>query len=156
MVLIVSNTIVRTTLMAVWSRVLPLTTTVQTFNSCASRPDVCQCLVVQTLIYNTDPCSLQIKATLSCEVRSLWSHPCPDNWVAVGCVGMYYARAAPALSTGIKCRHCSCSCGLGCCHWLLQCRHLIPAPVDRTSASAWLYKHLYITVTHVACKSKLR
>ena len=27
----------------------------------------------------------------------------------------------------------------------LQYRHLIPAPVDRTSASAWLYKTPWIT-----------
>ena len=27
--------------------------TVQTFNSCTSRPDVCQCLVVRTPMYNT-------------------------------------------------------------------------------------------------------
>ena len=27
----------------------------------------------------------------------------------------------------------------------LQCSHLIPAPVDRTSASAWLYRHPWIT-----------
>ena len=46
-----------------------------------------------------------------------------------------------------------------------QYRHLIPAPVDRTSASAWSYKHPWITyqeykpsisINHVACESKLR
>ena len=51
-------------------------TTVQTFNSCTSRPDICQCLVVQTPMDNmsktgakdiNDPRSLQIKATFSCE-----------------------------------------------------------------------------------------
>ena len=43
-------------------------------------------------------------------------------------------------------------------------QYLIPAPVDRTSASAWMYKHLWITsknmlsssMTKVAGKSKLR
>ena len=27
----------------------------------------------------------------------------------------------------------------------IQCRHSIPAPVDRTSTSAWLYKHPLVT-----------
>ena len=54
-----------------------LNSTVQTFNSCTRRPDICQCLAVQTLIDNmpkskpstpmTKP-SFLIKATLSCEV----------------------------------------------------------------------------------------
>ena len=44
-------------------------------------------------------------------------------------------------------------------------RHLIPAPVDRTFASDWLYYPPWITcqqnklsssMTHVACQSKLR
>ena len=48
-------------------------------------------------------------------------------------------------------------------HKELQYRHLIPAPVDRTSTSAWLYKDPWITyqknklnkpMTHVDCKSK--
>ena len=47
----------------------------------------------------------------------------------------------------------------------VQYRHLIPAPADRTSASAWLYKHprktykydnLNISMTHVDCKSEVR
>ena len=47
----------------------------------------------------------------------------------------------------------------------LQYRHLIPAPVDRTFLSAWLYKHPWIIcqknkpntlMTHEACDSKLR
>ena len=46
-----------------------------------------------------------------------------------------------------------------------QYRHLIPAPVDRTSASDWLFKHPWIicrenkpnsTMTHVDLESKLR
>ena len=45
----------------------------------------------------------------------------------------------------------------------LQYRHLNTAPVDQTSASAWLYKHTWIkcqrnkpntSMTHVACDSK--
>ena len=46
----------------------------------------------------------------------------------------------------------------------IQYRHLIPAPVDRTSSSAWLYKHSLVTcwknkprtaMNLVACESKL-
>ena len=53
------------------------TCTVKTFNSCTSRLDVSQCLVVQTPMDNmskkyakhiNDPRSLRIKATFSCEV----------------------------------------------------------------------------------------
>ena len=47
----------------------------------------------------------------------------------------------------------------------IQYRHLIPASMDWTSGSVWLYKHPWITcpkskpstsMTHVACESKLR
>ena len=47
----------------------------------------------------------------------------------------------------------------------VQYLHLISAPVDRTSARAWLYKHpwmtcqdntLCISMTHIACESKIR
>ena len=47
----------------------------------------------------------------------------------------------------------------------IQYRHLIPAPVDRTSASDWLCYHAWIigqknkpstATTQVACESKLR
>ena len=47
----------------------------------------------------------------------------------------------------------------------IQYRYLIPSPVDRTSASAWLYKNPWIisqrnkpstSMTHVACESMLR
>ena len=68
------------------------------------------------------------------------------------------------------CRTVPCCCSL---HFVPTCtrrlkvqyRHSIPAPVDRTSASALFYKHLLITcqknkpsssMTHVACESKLR
>ena len=48
-----------------------------TFNSCTSRLDICQCLVVQTPVdnmsnketkYFNDPCILQIENMFSCEV----------------------------------------------------------------------------------------
>ena len=54
-----------------------LNCTVETFNSFTSRPNVCQCLVVQKPVdnmskryakYINDPRSLRIKATFSCEV----------------------------------------------------------------------------------------
>ena len=31
-------------------------------------------------------------------------HPCPGNWVEIGRVVVYYARAAHTFSAGIKCR----------------------------------------------------
>ena len=86
--------------------------TVQTFNSCSSRPDVCRCLVVQTPLVNTSkkgqshqwPTHLT-NAMFSCEARDLWSHPCSGNWVAIGRAVVYYSRAVHAFSAGIKCRH---------------------------------------------------
>ena len=50
--------------------------------------------------------TLRIKAKLSFEVRDQWLHLSSGNWVAIGCAVMYYARAAEALSAGIKCQHC--------------------------------------------------
>ena len=35
-------------------------------------------------------------------------HPCLGNWVAIGRVVVYYARATHAFSAGIKCRHSRC------------------------------------------------
>ena len=34
-------------------------------------------------------------------------HLCPDNFVPIGRVVVYNARAAQAFSAGIKCRHCT-------------------------------------------------
>ena len=34
------------------------------------------------------------------------THPCPENWVAIGRVVVYYARAAHAFSAGIISRYC--------------------------------------------------
>ena len=87
--------------------------TVQTFNSCTSRPDICQCLVVQTPIdimsnkkSNTLITHIACESKLRSVVRS-YMHPCPGNWVAIGCAVVYSARAAHAFSAGIKCWHCS-------------------------------------------------
>ena len=50
-------------------------------------------------------------AHVSCEsklrpvVRSSMQ-PCPGNWVSIGRVVVYCARAAHVFSAGIKCRHC--------------------------------------------------
>ena len=91
------------------------THTVQTFNSCTSRLDVCQCLVAQSFMDNmswnkssTSMTHVAGESTLHSVV--LWGHPCPLSWVAIGRVFMYYARAAHAFSTGIKCRLCTCPC----------------------------------------------
>ena len=45
-------------------------------------------------------------AACESKLRSAASHPCIRYWVAIGYVVVYYARAAHALSAGIKCRHC--------------------------------------------------
>ena len=89
--------------------------TVQTFNSCTSRPDVCQCLVVQTpmdSMSRTTSSMPMTHVTLACEskLRSIVRssvHPRPGNWVAIGNAVVYYVRAARAFSAGIKCWHCS-------------------------------------------------
>ena len=39
--------------------------------------------------------------------RSIVSHPCPRNWVAIERAVLYYAWATQTFSAGIKCRHCS-------------------------------------------------
>ena len=63
--------------------------TVQKLNSCTSRPDACQCLLVQTPMDNMSKGSSRIKATFSCEVRDPWSHPCEESWEAIRCAVVY-------------------------------------------------------------------
>ena len=86
--------------------------TVQIFNSCASRPDVCQCLVVQIPIDNmsknkpsTSMTHVACESKLRSVVRS-FIHPGLRSWVTIGRAVVYHARAAHAFSAGIKCRHC--------------------------------------------------
>ena len=86
------------------------THTVQTFDSHNSRPDVCQCLVVQTPMDNvsrknkcTSMTHVPCESELGSVVRSSM-HPYPGNLVAIGRADVYYARAS---SAGIKCRHCT-------------------------------------------------
>ena len=62
------------------------------------------------------------KSKLRLVVRS-FMHPCPGNWVAIGCAGVYYARASHAFSAGIKCQHCSDA--------------SLPAAVSETGSSQW-------------------
>ena len=74
---------------------------------------------------------------------------CVQTYVRFWCI------SSPTLLSGILYSHC----------WsdnentFVQYRILIPAPVDRTSSSAWLYKHQLITpsklMTHIVCESKL-
>ena len=70
-----------------------IVSTGQTFNSCTSRPDICQCLVVQTPMDNMSKYKPSIPMThIACKAkllsvvrfRDLWSHPWPGNWVAIG------------------------------------------------------------------------
>ena len=86
--------------------------TVQIFNSCISRPGVCQCRVVQTPIANMSKNKPSTSMThVACEsklrpVARSSVQPCLGNWVAIRCAVLYYARSAHAYSAGIKCRHC--------------------------------------------------
>ena len=63
--------------------------TVQTFNSCTIRPDVCQCLVVHTSIDNPSknkPSTSMTQVACELKLRSVERssmHPRPRNWVAV-------------------------------------------------------------------------
>ena len=79
--------------------------TVQAFNSCTSRPDVSQCVVVQI---SMDNMSINKPSTSMTNVVMRSSmHPCQGNWVAIRRAVAYYARAAHAFSVETKCRHCS-------------------------------------------------
>ena len=88
-------------------------TTVQTLDSCTSRPDVCQCLVAQSPMDSMSKTKTSISMThVACRsklrpiVRSS-VHPRPGNRVAIRSTVVYYSRAAHAFSAGIKCRHCT-------------------------------------------------
>ena len=82
--------------------------TVKTFNSCTSRPDVWQCLIVQTPMNkrSTSTTHVVCESKLHLVLRS--SMPCThtQDWVAIRLAFMYYAQAAHAFSAGITCRHC--------------------------------------------------
>ena len=85
-------------------------TTVQTVNSCTSRPDVLQCLVVKIICQKRKPSTPMTHVTCEPKLHSALRsciHPCPGNWVAIGCVVVYYARAAHAFSAGIRYQPCS-------------------------------------------------
>ena len=90
------------------------TCTIQTFNSCTSRPDVCQCRVQtptdnmsrEKLIktHSNHPSSLRLKITFSCKVINASK---PRKLVGKGGAFVYYAWAAQSFSAGIKCWHCT-------------------------------------------------
>ena len=83
--------------------------TVQAYNSYTSRPDVRQCLVVQTPMENKlryNPSTSMTQVACESQLRPVMRSsmlPCQWNLVACGHVVMYYYRA---LSAGFKCRHC--------------------------------------------------
>ena len=84
--------------------------TVLTFNSCTSRPDACQCLVVQRSMSNIKPSTSMTHIACESRLRSVLKtsmHPCSGNLVAIG-RAVYFARVAHAFSAVIKCRHCRC------------------------------------------------
>ena len=92
--------------------------TVQTFNACTSRLDAYQFLVIIHILMDNmtkqyakptnDPRSLRTNGTFSFGVRDQWLHLSSENWEAIGCAVVYYARAAHAFSEGTTCQHCMC------------------------------------------------
>ena len=97
------------------SAIHPTQHAVRTFNSCTSRPDVCQCLVVQTSMGNMSKNKPDISIKhVDCESKLLSvvrssMHPWPGNLLSIGRWVVYYARATYAFRAGIKCRHCTSS-----------------------------------------------
>ena len=88
--------------------------TVQTFNSCTSRPNVRKCQVVQIPINNmsknkprTPMTHVAFESKLVSFVRS-YMHQGPGNLAAIRHAVVYNAQAAHAFSAGIKCLHCTC------------------------------------------------
>ena len=87
--------------------------TVQTFNSCTSRPDVWQRLVVQTPMDNitkNKPSTLMTHVASTQRYVQLSSHSCihvQETGLTIGRAVVYNARAAHTFSVGIKCRHCT-------------------------------------------------
>ena len=78
-------------------------------NSCTSRQNVWQCLVVQTFMANISKNKPNTSMTrIACKsVASLSMHQCPENCVAIGHAAIYYAWAAHAFSAWSKCLHCT-------------------------------------------------
>ena len=79
---------------------------VQALSSCISRPDICQCLVVQTPMDNIPKAyAMHINYPRRLRISSVvWSflNPCQEIWVAIGRADVYYARATHAFSVGSK------------------------------------------------------
>ena len=74
--------------------------TVQTFNSCNSRSDVCQCLVVQTPRNNMSknkPNTSMIHAVIQSKQRSVVRSSMLRDLVAIGRAVVYYARLSTCL-----------------------------------------------------------
>ena len=96
------------------------------------------------------PCTSMPKVACESKLPSLVRysiHPCPGNWVAIERPVVYYVRATQAFSAEIKCLQCNPE-RLPNLFKPLNSNavQIFPAPVDRTSASAWLYKHSCITL----------
>ena len=89
---------------------IQLSGTVQTFNYCTGRQDVCQCLVAKTSTDNISKNKPSISMThvawesILCSVVRSSMQPCP-GW-QFGRAVVLYAMVAQALSAGIKCWHC--------------------------------------------------
>ena len=79
--------------------------TVQVFNSCASRPDVCPGLVEQTTMANINgPSSLLNQSTFSCDRIHA---SMPEHWLAIARAVVNHTQAARVFRAAIKCRYCT-------------------------------------------------
>ena len=91
-------------------------------------------------------------------MSSTWAEFClPCTCMALRSLEISFVDYCPMSSLWLWLLECYCR--------LLEYRHLIPAPVDRTSGSDWLYKQPWLTcqenkpstsMAHIACTSKLR
>ena len=126
------------------SRAHPSCATVQPFNSCTSRPDVCQCLVVKFVWitcpkqakYIIDTRCLRNKASLfSFEVIHT---PMVRKMVGNRACGCVLCLGCPcSYSAGIKCRHCRST----------VLTNYGPSPGGLPGAGEWVHKSRIFTVT---------
>ena len=69
------------------------------------------------------------------DINECATTPCRNGGSCNNTIGSYVCSCPPGW-VGKNCGHSKYNITI-----MVQYRHLIPAPVDRTSASAWLYKH---------------
>ena len=88
---------------------------VQSFNSCTSRPDASDWLYKHpgTTSQRNKPSTSKSHVACKSKLLSVVSssmHPCPGNRVATRRAVVYYVRTAHAFSAEIECQHCTYAC----------------------------------------------